>query len=187
MKTKQMSLWTRTFQTMYQQRAGSWIYNLIYLYSTVKKYIILEGVKHTCLCGYNIEKVHSDIPGQSMRLVSLPKPSSMANEPLIKAEASAKETWFCSSLLDSKPGVYLHQLSYTLECNFTVENSGLCFILPKWVLCHRSCFRLWSPLGQTDTATGQNLMNHWLFQEMRNALYISSKYSNTMVKAMQMY
>lgn len=38
MKTKQMSLlWTRLFQTLYQQRASSWIYNLIWLYSAIKK------------------------------------------------------------------------------------------------------------------------------------------------------
>lgn len=54
MKTKQMSLlWTRLFQTFYQLRASSWIYNLIWLYSAIKKSIILEVLKHLCLHGYN--------------------------------------------------------------------------------------------------------------------------------------
>lgn len=49
MKTKQISLlWTRLFQTLYQLRASSWIYNLIWLYSAIKESIILEVLKHLC-------------------------------------------------------------------------------------------------------------------------------------------
>lgn len=100
MKTKQMSLlWTRLFQTLYQQRASSWIYNLIWLYSAIKKSIILEVLKRLCLHGYNTEKTHAGIPGWSMCLTSLPKPSSTANEPPIKAGQSTTETCSCSSLL----------------------------------------------------------------------------------------
>lgn len=65
-----------------------------------KKHIILEAVKHFCLHSYNIENGHSNIPGWNMCLASLPKPGSAANEPLIEAEKSTKETCFSASLLD---------------------------------------------------------------------------------------
>lgn len=101
MKTKQMSLlWTGIFQTLYQLRASSWIYNLIWPYSEIKKPIIWEELNHLCLHGYNIEKIHGGVAGWSMCLTSLPKPSSTVNEPLIKAGKSTKETCSCSSLLD---------------------------------------------------------------------------------------
>lgn len=120
MKTKQSSLlWIRIFQTLYQQRASSWIYNhLLWLHSAIKKCIILEAVKYLCFIRLHILKICSDIVGWSVCLAFLCKPRSVANEPKVNAEKNHLKT-FASFLLSytkrSRPDIYSHELSYSPE------------------------------------------------------------------------
>lgn len=164
MKTKQSSLlWIRIFQTLYQQRASSWIYNhLLWLHSAIKKCIILEAVKYLCFIRLHILKICSDIVGWSVCLASLCKPRSVANEPKVNAEKNHLKT-FASFLLSYQAKQTRYLLAWAVLQPRTVTlpyrnlEPALSYITE--FLYHRSCSHVWcwrSPLSQTVIATEQN-------------------------------